>query len=722
VFISVVLFIFVLITRFIATLAYPIEVGIDGAYYTINVTSLLTEGILYYDAPILSFAVAALFSLGLGGNVIVGVKLTSAFFASVLTVGMFYTGYTLSDGDPRVGLIAGLLTAFDVFLFHAATSLVKNEAALAFFPFAIAFLYRFSSKGHNAGDFAGFLIMGILTVLSHLITVAWLFAAVIACIGYESLKRLKEKQHYTEIGRFVAPIALSGVFFLGLYVLFDFLIPAGDTWYTSSSLLKAANYSTSLDTMQAVLDFFGFAQTSTPSTLVVFDWLYSLYVILIVVLTALGAFFLLKRNRIGDRLVLLLFITNMLIGFIMGSWFVRFLMMNFIPLYLILGLSLIPIMDKIATGLNYSFRRISLRPRSNLHYLLTILIILGLLALAIPNFYYVASTKIHPHVTPEELQSIESLEGRFPENSLLYAPQGINYFVTSRTGYEARPDWGYSAQPVYCARKMYYNLRINGRPSYFVLMTDNSPFFQNTLANQHARIEGLTNFDLIKNELQLTVVTEQSSDNLFCSLRHIDHDKVDLSYTLAESRSKTWTASLSLEALADGLYIVYIAPNRISVSNPNTQKCWIVFYIYHLSTLPEPHVSVDDLVFEAETAGTIHVMGVNLTTATRINLLQLNLYRTNQNDDQTYPELFMIALTPFYFIPYKQFLASTFVLILLLCPLNAIYLLGLIQALGWLFNRISFKIPKIYLLQSRFANPVFVTPHPQAVPVHQAVV
>ena len=716
------LFLLALITRFIATLAYPIEVGIDGAYYTINVTSLLTEGILYYDAPILSFAVAALFTLGLGGNVIVGVKLTSAFFASLLTVGMFYAGYTLSDGDPRVGLIVGLLTTFDVFLFHAATSLVKNEAALAFFPFAVAFLYRFISRGQKLGDFAGFLVMGIFTVLSHLMTVAWLFAAVIAFLGYESFKRLKEGQNFKQIGRLVTPIAFSGACFLGVYVLFDFLIPAGDTWYTSSSLLKAANYTTSFDTMQAVMNFFGLAQSSSPATILVFDWLYTLYVTLIVVLTALGAIFLLKRNRIGDRLVILLLITNMLIGFIMGSWLIRFLMMNFLPLYLILGLSLIPIMDKIASGLNYSFRRIGFRTRPNLRYILTILIIMGLVTLAIPNFYYVASTKIHPHVTPEELQSIKSLEGRFPETSLLYAPQGINYFVTSRTGYEARPDWGYSSQPVYCARKMYYDLRINQRPSYFVLMTNNSPFFHNTLANQYARIEGLTNFDLVKNELQLTIVTEQSSNNLFCSLRHIDHDKVDLSYTLAESRDKTWTASLSLEGLADGLYIVYIAPNRISISNPNIQKCWLVFYIYCLSTLPEPHVPVDDLIYEAETAGTIHVMGVNLTTATRINLLQLNLYRTNQNNAQTYPELFMIGLTPFYFIPYKQFSASTFVLVLLLCPLNAIYLLGLIQLIGWITKHASFKIPKIYLLQRRFVNPVFAKPPPQGVRVHQAVV
>jgi hypothetical protein len=717
-----VLFFFVLITRFIATLVHPIEVGIDGAYYTINVTSLLNDGLLYYDAPILSFAVAALFALSLGGNVIVGVKLTSAFFASVLTVGMFYAGYTLSDGDQRVGLIVGLLTAFDVFLFHAATSLVKNEAALAFFPFAVAFLYRFTSKGQNAGDLVGFLIMGILTVLSHLVTVAWLFAAVIASVGYESIKRLKERQQLTEIGRFIAPIALSGLCFLGLYVLFDFLIPSGDTWYTSSSLLKAANYSTSLDTMQAVMDFFGLAQPSSPSTIMVFDWLYTLYVILIVILTALGALFLLKRNHIGDRLVLLLFITNMLIGFIMGSWFVRFLMMNFIPLYLILGLSLIPLMDKVAAGLNYSFRRITLRPWSNLRYLLTILIIVGLLTLAIPNFYYIASAKIHPYVTPEELQSIESLEGRFPENSLLYAPQGLNYFVTSRTGYEARPDWGYSDQPVLCARKMYYNLRVNERPSYFIMFTNNSPFFYNTLANQHAEIQGLTNFDLVKNELQLTIVTEESANNIYCSLRHINHAKVDMSYSLVESRDKTWTAALNLEGLTDGLYMVYIAPNRISMSNPNTQKCWMVFYVYHLSTLPEPHVPINDLVYETETAGTIHVMGVNLTTATRINFLQLNLYSANFNNDQTYPEPFMVVLTPFYFIPYKQFSASTFILILLLCPLNAIYLLGLIQLLGWIFKRISFKIPKIYFLQMRFGNPAFVTPRQQAVPVHQAVV
>ena len=190
------LFLFVFISRLIITLAYPIELGIDGAYYTINVLSLLSGGFLYYDAPVFAFAVAAFFSILCGGNIIVGVKLTSAFFAALLSVGMFFAAYTLSQGDWRVGAIAGILTAFEVSLLQFSASLIKNEAALAFLPFAIAFLYRYLAYSHKPRDLAGFVFTGILTVLSHLMTVAWLFAAIIAFMGYEALKYFREHKMF----------------------------------------------------------------------------------------------------------------------------------------------------------------------------------------------------------------------------------------------------------------------------------------------------------------------------------------------------------------------------------------------------------------------------------------------------------------------------------------------------------------------------------------------
>ena len=721
VFIALGLFIFVVVSRFLATLAYPIEVGIDGAYYTINVTSLLTEGSLYYDAPILSFAVAALFALALGGNVIVGVKLTSAFFAAILTVGMFYAGFTLSEGDYRAGLIAGLLTAFDVFMFHAATSLVKNEAALAFLPFAVAFLYRFIAKGYHASDLAVFLIMGTLTVLSHLMTVAWLFAAIIAFIGYETAKQLQQKQGLASIRKFVLPIALSGFFFLGLYLSFDILIPSSETWYTSSSLLKAAYYSTSVDTMGALLNFLGIAQAASPTTVTLFDWFYTTYVTTILILTILGAIYLFKRNSIGGRLVLVLLITNILIGFVMGSWLIRFIMMNFIPLYLILGLSLIPLMDKIASGLNYTLRTFGFQRRSRTRHVLSVLTILFLAGLAIPNFYYVATAEIQPYVTLEDLQSIQTLEGQFPEESLLYAPEGVNYFITSRIGYESPPVWNDKNWPVYCAQKMYFNQRIKGRQSYYVIKTNQSPFIQYSLGNRHARIQGIGNFDLIKNNMNLTIITEHPTNHIYCSVRHIDHTKIDLTHSVTPTREKRWDASLSLGGLPDGLYVVHIAPQPISDSNPDPQRCWFTFYIYHFNSLPEPRVPIQHLVFEAAGNGNIHVMAVNETTATRINILHLRIAHTSRSNQPVNPEPFMVSITPFFFIPYQQLVWSNFILILLLCPLNTIYLLALIRILGRITKYASLQLHRLYLALGSPEIPTSTQPKPAELPLRQTL-
>jgi hypothetical protein len=123
--ITIILFILTLLTRLPVTLSFPIEVGIDGAYYTLNVYTLLNGGFLYYDAPIVVFAIAGFFSL-IAQDIIVGVKIASAFFEGVLVVGIFYAAWNYTEGDWRIGLIAGVLCWIDVSQFILSTSLVKN--------------------------------------------------------------------------------------------------------------------------------------------------------------------------------------------------------------------------------------------------------------------------------------------------------------------------------------------------------------------------------------------------------------------------------------------------------------------------------------------------------------------------------------------------------------------------------------------------------------------
>ncbi|MFW9985963.1 MAG: hypothetical protein ACFFDJ_05335, partial [Candidatus Odinarchaeota archaeon] len=451
------LFLFVLISRLIITLAYPIELGIDGAYYTINVLSLLSGGFLYYDAPVFAFAVAAFFSILCGGNIIVGVKLTSAFFAALLSVGMFFAAYTLSQGDWRVGAIAGILTALEVSMLQFSASLLKNEAALAFLPFAIAFLYRYLAYGNKPKDLAGFVFTGILTVLCHLMTVAWLFAVIIAFIGYEATKYFRHNRDAKELGKLIIPIGLAGLSFLGVYAFFDFFIPAANTWYTSSSLVKAAYYSTEIETINLILNIVGVAQPLIPATPNIFEWFNMIYTSAILVFAALGAIFLLKRNRLSDRMVVMLWAVNILMGFALGGWLIRFQLMGFVPMYLILAITLIPLTEILAKGVSSIFRflRSNWKPKQSIQVGITLIVLIGLVGCTIPYFYWIASQEVRPCVTASEIESIEMLDGQLTQDALIYAPHGVNYFVTSRAGYESPPDYGDREWPIYCSQKMY---------------------------------------------------------------------------------------------------------------------------------------------------------------------------------------------------------------------------------------------------------------------------
>jgi hypothetical protein len=264
---------------------YPVEVGVDGAYYTINVASLLTGGYLYYDAPILSFGVAAFFTVILGGNPILGVKVTSALFGGLLNVGVYFAARTFSGGDWRAGLFAATVCAFDSSMVQMVTSLVKNEAALAFLPIALAFFYRYVAQGKQRWDLVGYIIFGLLATLSHLMTVAWLFASLIAFGGYQLLKTAIYRKGFDSFRGILFPLLASGVIFLGTYLAFDFLIPSANTWYTSSSLLKASGYTTSVDSLNTIMSIVAFAQLYPPQFPVFIEFFRLLFLEVLIALT-----------------------------------------------------------------------------------------------------------------------------------------------------------------------------------------------------------------------------------------------------------------------------------------------------------------------------------------------------------------------------------------------------------------------------------------------------
>ncbi len=691
------LFLFVFISRLIITLAYPIEMGIDGAYYTINVHSLLSGGFLYYDAPIFSFAVAAFFSILCGGNIIVGVKLTSAFFAALLSIGMFYAAFTLSQGDWRVGAIASILTALEVSMLQFSASLVKNEAALAFLPFAIAFLYRYLAYGHRPSDLAGFVLTGILTVLSHLMTVAWLFAAIIAFMGYEALKYFREHKSAKELGKLIIPLGLAGLCFLGVYTFFDFFIPAANTWYTSSSLVKAAYYSTKIETINLILNIVGIAQPLIPATPNIFEWFNMIFVSALLVLAALGAIFLLKRNRLGDRMVVMLWAVNILMGFALGGWLIRFQLMGFVPMYLILAITLIPLTGILAKGVNsiFHFLRSSWKPKQSIQVGIALMLLIGLVGCTIPYFYWTASQEVRPCVTASELESIEMLSGQLPQDSLVYAPHGVNYFVTSRAGYESPPDYGDREWPIYCAQKMYRDFREQNRASYYLITSNQSTFIEYSSQNHYCNVSSPLKFDLVKDSFNLTVASNSSVEKLHCYLRWVDDYNRVQYVTVERPVNESWNTQIFIDHLPEGLYEVYISPNSLSERSIRSKQYWCGFLIYHFSSLPVSHISLTDLIFEVTGSGNYHVFTINTTVAEQISLHDLKVGPHSSSNDQEFIQPYMFLFTPFFFIPYGILPHSNFFLILLLCPLNAIYVIVLCRTVGKGFKYMYFHLPTL---------------------------
>jgi len=689
------LFVFTVVIRLATTLSYPIEVGLDGAYYTIDVTSLLESHYLYYDAPIVAFAVAAGFAVLCGGNVIVGVKVASAVFGGLLNVGMYFAARTFSGGDWRAGLVAGVLTTLDVSFFQMVTSLVKNEAALAFLPFALAFFYRYATH-HRRFDLVGFAGTGILITLSHLVTAVWLFAALIAYAGLDFLWHLRQKQWRVGFRQVLLPLGLSGLGFLGVYLLLDFVIPSAPTWYTSTSLFKAAEYSTSVEALSSAFGFLAFVQPYSAQVPLVVTAFRFLYIGVVGIFTLLGLVACVARNKPPERAVLALVSCNVLIGLLLGTWLFRFQAMFFVPAYLLTSVGALVFIDRVSGWLAEAVKSRNRRwfSRRRIGFVLTLGLSLSLGALAVPNFSWTATTFIKPPVSTVDLEAIDAMQGLFPDQVMLYAPHGTNYFITSRTGYEAQPDWGDSNWPAYCAKKMFRDISQGDRPSYYVITPDNVGFFWafNPLANQLARVVSLENFDFVDSTLNITVQATRSLFSVWCTLAHTTDSASQVTVMLTPSDGDYWRALIDMSQLPQGLFDLFIGPQQLPYSSPPPRESGINGFVYHFSSLPQPQIHLRELIRHVALPGAYRIYGVNITTARQVNLLNRAVEPPVVAEGPQLPAFHMYLIAPFIALSFGAGDISNFILLLAICPLTAMYWIGVSVALAQLLRQVGVRL------------------------------
>jgi len=147
----------------------PLLYGIDGPYYYIQVSHLLTEGFLKYSDPPLSFYILAAFSVMLK-DVVSGVKVGSAFITLLTVYPIFFLVKYITKS--RISAFLSALTfSLSPLLVRMCFDLIKNSMGLFFLSLTILFCYlaleKRSIKYSLATSF-----FAILTGLTHILDFA----------------------------------------------------------------------------------------------------------------------------------------------------------------------------------------------------------------------------------------------------------------------------------------------------------------------------------------------------------------------------------------------------------------------------------------------------------------------------------------------------------------------------------------------------------------------
>ncbi|MFX1475116.1 MAG: DUF6541 family protein [Promethearchaeota archaeon] len=687
--ICLVLFSVTVAVRMMAMLRFPLEVGLDGAYYTINVYTLINGGYLYYDAPIVSFATAAGFAV-LFRDIVFGVKLTSAFYAGLLNVGVYFAARSFTKSDWRAGLVAGALCLVDVSQFQAVTSLVKNEAALAFVPFALAFFYRYISGERRWSDLVGFFIAGTLCTLSHLMTAVLLIAALLVFAGYEFLKWLWQREWRKALLEVALPLIVGGVLFLGIYVAADLLIPAADTWYTSSSLEKASGYSSTFDWsgMVSLLHFFISRLPPNPM-----DW--DLWLQLgVLLLICLGTLVCIVRNTPGDRAALSLQFSCIIVGLAVGTWSWRFRDMYFVPAYIVLSLGLVWLADGLTERVARTRSQVLQRRHAKQAVALGIIVVVlaGMLWVAAPRFSMTAAMRVRPSASPQDLASIAAMQGTLPANVKLYAPHGLEYMITSRTWYEAASEGGSSSWPSQCAYTMYNEETQTSRPTYYVITPGPNMGTWSFTApeNDLVRLETVGSSDFFDDFLNITVFAKQPLVGVDYRFHNYSIPHFMAPQSLTSIGGNYYSQLVPTAGLAEGGYQLQIIPLVTAPPPPPPREDILEITVYRFTAIGSSHVPASCFVQLISSPGAYNIYGVNSTTAAAVDLLNRDLSRPSLPALTRPSELYMVVLTPLFYLPLLSDL-SNFILLLVLCPLIGIYWLGAGTLLAWVLQRLVWR-------------------------------
>ena len=150
-----------------ALFRHPLMYGIDGAYYLIQVESILSTGVMKYPDPPFSFYLFSALTL-LVGNDTLAVKLCVVFFCSLAAVPSYLLVKRMTKSCVAAA-VGAFSVAFSPGLISMSGEFLKNAVGIPFLLFFIYFLYRLLSGDENVFTEIVTMFFFLLTGLTHIL-------------------------------------------------------------------------------------------------------------------------------------------------------------------------------------------------------------------------------------------------------------------------------------------------------------------------------------------------------------------------------------------------------------------------------------------------------------------------------------------------------------------------------------------------------------------------
>jgi hypothetical protein len=303
--------------------------GIDGPYYLIQVESLLEIGRLTYGDPPLTFLLFASFTLLLGGDPTLGVRVGVAFFSALSAVPLYFLVERIAH-MKMAGYAAMLTSIFSAPHIRMMNDLLKNAVGVCFLLFFVYYLHKLVFGGQTRKNLLLASFFLVLTGATHILD----FGVALLFLGlYLTVAILLDVNRSLVVKNLGAMVLVVGVFVTAAFAAFPSLF---------TDFFKGVFFLQDL--------FVALGETTHP-ILFLFDPRGGALIIPII---AVGFVLAVYEWRVSNKEAALALTSATVIGLVLSfplippEWLWRFLLMEFIPTAFILGYSVSKMERKVA--------------------------------------------------------------------------------------------------------------------------------------------------------------------------------------------------------------------------------------------------------------------------------------------------------------------------------------------------------------------------------------